>query len=313
METRQFKGHGCGAWLWGEEINMLENLGCKVEKYETLIWDERIKPFEVMDLYKDIRRREKEAGRGGGVIDNMAKLLSNAITGKTYQRDIRDEWIITSTLSEVEAFKKNHHSVYFDTTDINGKYYINGIKSTRQTVIDKPRHIGARIYAMARLYMFEIIKDLKSIMYMDTDGFIMERDEYTRNEILQDSNELGRFKIEADGNIVYLFSLKNYAICDSTKEVCTKPPHVSKKELRECKLHHNKYRLKGYHNSDPWLSANQKYEGTYVCENMYKAVLNDSPVKTHTTKIIKKFVCKSSDGPYNLSTLYGQRQERIIA
>jgi hypothetical protein len=155
--------------------------------------------------------------------------------------------------------------VYFDTTDINGKYYINGIKSTPQTVIDKPRHIGARI--------------------------------------------------EADGNIVYLFSLKNYAICDSTKEVCicTKPPHVSNKELRECKLHHNKYRLKGYHNSDAWTSANQKYEGTYVFENMYKALLNDSPVKTHTTKIIKKSVCKSSDGPYNLSTLYGQRQERIIA
>jgi hypothetical protein len=72
METRQ----GSRAWLWGEEINVLENLGCKVEKYETLIWDERIKPFEVMHLYKDIRRREKEAGRDGGVIDNMAKLLS---------------------------------------------------------------------------------------------------------------------------------------------------------------------------------------------------------------------------------------------
>jgi hypothetical protein len=301
------------AWLWGEEINALEKLGCKVEKYETLIWNEKIKPFEVMNLYKDIRRKEKEAGRGGGVVDNMAKLLSNAITGKTYQRNIREEWTIASSLSEVEAFKKNHHAVYFDTTDINGKYYINGIKNTPQTVIDKPRHIGARIYAMARLYMFEIIKDLKSIMYMDTDGFIMERKEYAYNPILQESNELGGFKIEADGDIVYLFSLKNYAICDSTKEVCMKTPHTSKKELKECKLHHNKYRLKGYHNSDPWVSTSQKYEGTYVCENMYKALLNDGPVKTHTSKIIKKFVCKTSDGPYNLSTLYGQRQERIIA
>jgi hypothetical protein len=301
------------AWLWGEEIDILERLGCKVEKFETLIWEERIKPFEVMNLYKEIRRKEKEAGRGGGVIDNMAKLLSNAITGKTYQRDIRDEWIIASTLSEVEAFKKNHHSVYFDTTDINAKYYINGIKSTPQIVIDKPRHIGARIYAMARLYMFEIIKDLDSIMYMDTDGFIMERAEYARNAILQESNELGGFKIEASGDTVYLCSLKNYAICESTKEVCMEAPHMSKKELKECKLHHNKYRLKGYHNSDPWVSANKTYQGTYVCEEMYKALLNDSPVKTYTTKIIKKFVCKSSDGPYNLSTLYGQKQERIIA
>ena len=304
-------------WLWGEEIEMLESLDCKVVKKSVRAWPDSIKPFEVMNVYKDIRLKEKSEGRDGGVIDLQAKLCSNAITGKCYQRNRTEEWAIVSSLAECENFKKGRINITFDTTDLPKKYYVYGDSDRlcNKEFIDKPRHMGARIYAMARLFMFSIIKDLESIMYMDTDGFIMTRKEKESCATLDHSVELGGFKIEADGDRVYLCSLKNYAIVNTLMtKTCLEAPHLLKGDKKECEkdgFYHNKYRLKGYHNGDPWESSSKEYSGTFVNEDIYRALLTGE-VRTKTEKIIKRFV-HSSGGSYTLSTLASQSQDRIIA
>lgn len=306
-------------WLWREEIEMLESLNCEVRKRSVLAWPETVKPFEVMNVYKTIRLKEKKEGRDGGVIDLQAKLCSNAITGKCYQRNRTEEWAVVGSLTECEKFKQTHSNVTFDTTDLPRKYYVYGDSDrlSNKEFIDKPRHMGARIYAMARLYMFSIIKDLESIMYMDTDGWIMSRIEKEATPALAHSVELGGFKIEAEGDRVYLCSLKNYAIVNTMAEkTCLEAPHLLKADKKKCEkdgFYHNKYRLKGYHNDDPWFSALDKYKGTFVNENIYKALIEDQPVCTKTEKIVKRFVHQGTGGTYTLSTLVSQIQERIIA
>jgi len=305
-------------WLWREEIEMLESLGCPVTKGSVLVWPKPVKPFEVMNVYKDIRLREKKEGRDGGVIDLQAKLCSNAITGKCYQRNRTEEWAVVGSLPECEKFKETHRNVTFDTTDLPRKYYIYGDSNRLldKEFIDKPRHMGARIYAMARLYMFSIIKDLKTIKYMDTDGFIMSRTEKEATPALIHSVQLGGFKIEADGDRVYLCSLKNYALIKTTAEkTCLEAPHLLKADKKKCEkdgFYHNKYRLKGYHNDDPWKSEKGTYNGTFVNEDIYKALI-DGKVTTKTEKIVKRFVHQGTSGTYSLSTLISQSQDRIVA
>jgi len=73
---------------------MTDLLGCPVVKKRVLIWETKVQPFNIMNVYKDIRMKEKLEGREGGVIDLMAKLMSNAITGKCYQRNKNEDWVI---------------------------------------------------------------------------------------------------------------------------------------------------------------------------------------------------------------------------
>jgi uncharacterized protein YprB with RNaseH-like and TPR domain len=288
-------------WLWKEEIEEIENNSdyCIQYKGKTLIWPDKIKPFINMEVYKSIRMEEKQNQNPNKIRDNNAKALGNSTTGKTIQKNRNDEWTIVNNLAEAELFKQRYKNVSFDVTDIPQKYIMMG-EAEESPFINKPRHIGCRIYALARLYMYQFMKQIDTILYMDTDGFILEKSELYKIPL---NKELGQFKIETEGDILYLASLKNYCIYNSNTQ-------------------ESKFRLKGYKEGDPWyvLGPDEKqiHRDDRITVQMYEYLVNkDYKVMTSTSKIIKKFVKKdpSPEHPvatYRISTLHLQCEERLI-
>jgi hypothetical protein len=264
-----------------------------------LIWPDKIKPFINMEVYKNIRMEEKQSQNPNKIRDNTAKALGNSTTGKTIQKNKNTEWSIVSNLAEAEVFKQKYKNISFDVTDISHKYIMMG-ESEESPFINKPRHIGCRIYALARLYMYNFMKQLDTILYMDTDGFIIEKSELHKIPL---NKELGQFKVETEGDTLYLASLKNYCIYNSNTQ-------------------ESKFRLKGYKEGESWyvLDSNEKqiHRDDKITVQMYEYLVDDKfKVMTSAAKIIKRFVKRdpSPEHPvatYRISTLHLQCEERLI-
>jgi hypothetical protein len=288
-------------WLWNEEIEELERDSnySILHKGKTLVWSEKIKPFTNMEIYRKIRLKEKQNLTFNKVRDNTAKTLGNSTTGKTIQRNKNEEWAIVTNIAGAELFKQKYKNISFDVTDIPHKYIMMG-ESEESPFIDKPRHIGCRIYALARLYMYKFMKQLDTILYMDTDGFIIKNSELYKIPL---GRELGQFKVETKGDTLYLASLKNYCIYNS---------HTQE----------SKFRLKGYKEGEPWyvLDQNEKqiHRDDKITVQMYEYLVNNKfKVMTSVAKIIKKFVKKDPSfeypvATYRISTLHLQCEERLI-
>jgi hypothetical protein len=266
-------------WLWKEEFEMLQQHGCTVKPRQYLVWKHRNKPFGVMKTYTDERAKSKQTGNVAR--DQIVKLASNSITGKLVEHNHDEVWTVTKDVQQIYNFvdKYKPDQTSFELSG-SGKHMVMKAKTKPKDIINKPRHWGCRIYALARLMLWKYMMRCDRVYYVDTDSIIINRGELHKFSI---TDELGGMKIDKEANNMFVLSPKSYYIGD-------------------------KFRMKGYRRGDKWTCYDAETseildEGEQIAEKLYAYILDDKfDVTTHFEKISKKFL-KKEDGKYYLSTL----------
>lgn len=278
-------------WLWTEEIETIEQLGCKITKSRTLVWSDKIEGFKVMEEYK----KNRENLNKSKIWDTANKSAANNTTGKCIQNNKNEIWMIIRNVQQKEQFKSEYKNVRIGNILGTDKILMVGEKEDSE-YIDKPRHWGCRIYAMARLTMYKDLHQANIIPeYFDTDGFIIERKNIKKFDI---GNKNGQYKIEAEAHRLYVVSRKTYCL-ENGKE--------------------NKYRMKGYHNGDIWKSydtdGNIITKGTKLCVELYKELLNKNrKVISEYERLVKVFKqCQTNKEKWEIATIKSVQQEKILS
>ncbi|KAF9326694.1 hypothetical protein BGZ91_001823, partial [Linnemannia elongata] len=139
-------------------------------------------------------------------------------------------------------------------------------KTKPKDIINRPRHWGCRIYALARLTLWKYMMLCDHVYYVDTDSIITNRNELHKFSI---TDKLGDMKIDKESENMFVLSPKSYYIGD-------------------------KFRMKGYRRGDKWTCYDTETsevvdEGEYITERLFMYILDDKyDVTTHFEKITKR-------------------------
>jgi hypothetical protein len=188
------------------EIRNALSVGYKVEFIDKcLVWDTTsnnvFKPY-VTKYYKMKEDAEKE---GNKVKRAIAKLLLNAMYGKTLQRAIYENTAIINNYNELLDFFKN-----YEISDINilseSKLILTGITLNKQEKITKPSQLGAFVLSYSRQIMMNYMKAIDPTLkthvftYTDTDSLHM------LGNHAQKLREMGMIKPKNEASLGYLCS-----------------------------------------------------------------------------------------------------------
>ncbi|KFH61728.1 hypothetical protein MVEG_12436, partial [Podila verticillata NRRL 6337] len=266
-------------WLWKEEFETLQQHKCVVKPRRYLVWKHRVKPFDVMKTYTDERAKSKQSGNV--VREQIVKLASNSITGKLVERNHDEVWTVTKDVQQIYNFvdKYKPDQTSFELSG-SGKHIVMKAKTKPKDIVNRPRHWGCRVYALARLALWRYMMLCDHVYYVDTDSIITNRSELHKFSV---TDQLGDMKIDKESDNMFVLSPKSYYIGD-------------------------KFRMKGYRRGDKWTCYDTNTseildEGEHITERLFTYILDDRyDVTTHFEKISKRFVRKE-DGRYYLSTL----------
>jgi len=219
----------------------------------------------------------------------MSKTLGNGNTGKLVEQNHDDIWKVCYNSAEVRSFILAHNTEMFEKLDIGNSVIVRGKKNAKNFIV-KPRHLGSRVYSLARLHMWKNMKRFDEVYYIDTDSLLIEMSEIDKIEL--DERKYGAFKIEERSTTVKIVSPKNYMIGD-------------------------KKRCKGYRPGDKWTArkaSDQSLidEGTELTDETYDYLLDEN-VEVYTTfhKIEKKFVMKEGEG-WRAFVVTGTETQRLL-
>ena len=184
---------------------------------------------------------------------------------------------------------------------------------------------------------------------MDTDGFIIERSELDQIPLGKD---LGLFKIEAEGDTVYMVSLKNYCIRGKDKVVkdfdkdyrhgdvwwiedidgeqgkMIETNNIITDEIKEyveenkdkiiMKTIPCKVRMKGYHEGDEWVvidvedNNNIVHKDDKITMKMYEYMISARYKVKTKTSKLVKKFLKQEGNMYRISNIYVRDELRDI-
>lgn len=273
-------------WIWKEQLEVLKEHGCPVEVIKAIHWEESAKIFGIMEYYKKVRNESAD----NVVRGKLSKGLSNINTGKLIENNHTDVWEICNHQTSIDRFIKKYNQspiLEFELTGIYNNVFMKAQKE-ENAFINKPRHIGSRIYALSRLYMWKLMMKCNELYYSDTDSLLIKKEEMHKFPI---GKEYGELKIEDYSNKIIVVSPKTYIV-------------------------NKKKGLKGYKIGDKWqIMQGDKIleEGVEIKESMYEALLdNTKHVITKYHNIQKKFV-RRSDTMWELLTISGENTEKILA
>jgi hypothetical protein len=276
-----------GVWLWCEELRVLRNHGCDVRVYKSLVWPSKGRIFGTMNAYQKVRFDAKDEGNKS--LELMAKTLGNGNTGKLIEKNHDDIWSICFAPYEVESFLVGcYQPESFEVLDVGNAVLMRGKKVPKVDII-KPRHLGCRVYALARLYVWENMMKFEQVFYIDTDSLLVRKSEIEK--ISLDDREYGAFKIEEESSVVKVVSPKNYMIG-------------------------TKMRCKGYRKGDTWKAQTKDGEvlatGNELVPELYDYLLRDDvEVYTSFHKISKSFV-KKEGGEWELFVVKGTEVQVLL-
>ena len=132
---------------------------------------------------EDLKINKNEAKR------QTTKFAINAISGKVIQRNFEDSTQILNTFKNVNKkwVKVDNSNIInqykkYTIEELGNKIFIKGKlkKEFRYKDTAKPCYLGIFIYSYARSYMYNIIHDLHTRLYMDTDSLLMENSDYVK-------------------------------------------------------------------------------------------------------------------------------------
>lgn len=273
-------------WIWKEQVEALREQGCTVDIIKTIYWKESKKIFDIMAYYRQIRNESQD----NIVRSKLAKMLGNSNTGKLIETNHVDVWDVCNHQTDIDKFVRKYHQsdiMEFQTTGVFSNVMLKACKE-QSDIINKPRHIGSRIYALSRLYMWKLMMKCEHLYYSDTDSLLVEKSDKDKLPI---GDEYGQLKIEDESSRIIIVSPKTY--------------YVGKKKG-----------LKGYKPGDPWeiiRNGDVLEKGNQITVSMYEALLD--PTKTVQTKYynMRKEFVKKRDDTWELLTIQGDVVTKILS
>jgi len=206
------------------DIQNAIDAGYKIEFLnKALVWDNSANIFD--DYINTMYQLKETAERDGNDVKrSIAKLMMNALYGKTLQRPIMEKTQIINNI-----FKFNEFINKYDVTDweiINeNSIIVSGQEKDIEKVINKPFQLGSFVLSYSRKLMISFMKEidpsLKSILftYTDTDSLHISGEAYfnlKEKGLIKDKNnsKLGYLcsDIKKEGLIIKEINLgpKNY-------------------------------------------------------------------------------------------------------
>ena len=194
-------------WFYSPELNLVKNNVIEIKEAYSFECDYLFKSF--VDHYWRLRKELKEQGNG---LESVYKLILNSLYGKFAQKREK-ETLIRQEEPEpgcVELFE----GIYFKTAMVKSKsQWINPF-------------ISGFITSYARAYLYKFLA--QDVAYCDTDSVFI-----TSNRSLPVGNELGEFKLEAEG-MFYPLAPKVYYL-DNDKKPIAKAKGLSRLLLKNVK------------------------------------------------------------------------------
>jgi hypothetical protein len=182
-------------WFTNQELRYLrDTTNCDMELQRSLLCDEFEPIFRtyVDDLYA---RRMEAKKTGNEAMSYTYKIQLNSLYGKFGEERMKEKIIINPQNIEEDMFIEYQKG---------GTYIIKKLEESQSAHIIPS--IPAMVTANSRIYMHKWMNMVKpqNLYYMDTDSLI------TDIPIFEDSNQLGKFKLEAEIDQFYCFAPKVY-------------------------------------------------------------------------------------------------------
>jgi len=127
-----------------------------------------------VERYKSLKMSAEKDGNDA--LRSMAKLMLNALYGKTLQRPIVSDTSIISTIEEFDEFVKLNNITDFHKLNGSSKYIITGDKKEKNLCMTKPCQMGSFVTSYSRrimlFYMLQMDITLSkfTFTYTDTDS-----------------------------------------------------------------------------------------------------------------------------------------------
>ena len=200
---------GAGVFTSEDIKNAIES-GYKIEFInKCLVYDSSDNVFNeyITEFYKMKDEAEKE---GNEVKRSIAKLLLNAIYGKTLQKAIFSNTQIINNYSELMKFFREHEITEIHDLD-DRKILISGESFDKIGKITKPSQLGAFVLAYSRSIMLKYMKVIDPTLkthiytYTDTDSLHIKGEYYEKlNKMGYISDKMGYLDndIKNDGIII---------------------------------------------------------------------------------------------------------------
>ena len=165
-----------GYWYHHEAITLWEDMGCIITKYhEGFTFDESrwMKPYS--DLNTELRKKAKSES-----IRDQCKLANNSVFGKTVENPLKRVNYKFVTDRET-ALKLIANPNFINHVEFTEEFHALHMRQ-QKVVWDKPTPVGAAILALSKVRMYRFFYfyvkpkwgDKVSLVYTDTDSFILE-------------------------------------------------------------------------------------------------------------------------------------------
>jgi len=165
----------------------------------------------------------KKNSKGGKKI--FYKLLLNSLYGKFGENRKHSEIILLNDKKKLEKYGIDDTTIkfmsemgdnegkgkLFDFENIKVHYYKDFLVIKRESEARYSPLIASEVSSNARLYNFEVRKQLKTVFYTDTDSFFIPYE-------IQESDDLGKLKKEFQGK-TWLYSPKDYFFIDDNNKL----------------------------------------------------------------------------------------------
>lgn len=173
---------------------------------ECLIWEEKGDLFSSY-IHKFYKMKEDAERENNNVKRSVAKLLMNALYGKTLQRAIFNTSSIINNFKEFNEFVRDKNLTDFKILNTNKILLTGEVKdSQKETRIRKPSQLGAFVTSYSRrlmmIYFKTVNPDLKQLpfTYTDTDSLHVFGSSYFKLK------ELGMIKDKKNSSLGFLCS-----------------------------------------------------------------------------------------------------------
>lgn len=282
-------------WLWKEQIDELRNHGCSVECDKYAYWEQDAHIFQIMNTYKKIR----EESHDNPVRGKNSKKLGNSNTGKMVENNHNDVWEICNDQTDVDRFIRKYQKsdiMQFQTTGVYTNIMMKACKEESK-YLNKPKHIGSRIYALSRLYMWKMMMKCENLYYSDTDSLLIDKSEIHKFKI---GKEYGEFKVEAESDHIFVVSPKTYWVSEEKHGLKGYKPGDTWRTIR---MHEDD-------NGDYWEFINN---GDKITPDIYEALLDPEMIVNSKYHNMRKEFVRKRENKWELFTITGITTTKIIS
>lgn len=178
--------------LTSVDILTLRDYNVEVTVHDGYYWNENgnvfadyMKPFAQTKTAQDNLKGQPGYNLA---LRSLCKIIMNSLSGKTLQRVINKNTLITAKEDKIADFHINNSNVTF--TAFNNALILKGNKNELKYDNGKPVHLGVFIYSYARRHMYlSILSKLTSKILTDTDSCLVNLQEPDVQELLREAGD----------------------------------------------------------------------------------------------------------------------------